>query len=160
MPYAIRRRFTEGQRAVLTVIANEVRAKGACTLSMVQIARTAGVCDSWARETIRLARLELLEVTARPQKGRPNLTNIIRIISRDWLAWIKTGGRVQKNPAPIGKTAEKRETPRNSGVSAEKRLAEKRRDGEGEARSQGRSVLSGRDAALAKAMTKTASGSG
>jgi hypothetical protein len=48
------------------------------------------------RQTSRLGHVEIAE---RPQRGAKNLPNLVKITSRDWLAWVKRGAqwdRVQK----------------------------------------------------------------
>jgi hypothetical protein len=56
------------------------------------IAARAGVSRTLAKNALRqAARLGLLSIDERRRPGRPNLTNVVRIIARDWLAWIKRG---------------------------------------------------------------------
>jgi len=89
MPTALAAHFTEGERAALAIVAAEVAAKGACALSVPEIAARAGIGQTLARRAVRTAqRLGLLEVTERRRPRRQSLTNIVRIISREWLAWI------------------------------------------------------------------------
>lgn len=101
LPNSIRHWFTEGERAVLTVIAAEVKRKGSCELSVLTIARLAGVGVRLVQYTIATARggtdrklrgasmrPNLINVEYRPIEGRRNRTNVITIISREWLAWL------------------------------------------------------------------------
>lgn len=92
LPDNLRPHFTEGERAALCVIAGEIKRHGICDLPIDKIAAIAGVCRSTAQNAIREARrLGLLKVTERPQRGRKNLPNIVEVVSREWLAWIKRG---------------------------------------------------------------------
>jgi hypothetical protein len=100
LPPSLACRFTVGELAALAVVASEVRATGACALSLCAIAARAGVCVTLARTAIRLAAGDgLAVIVERRQRCGPNQTNIVRIISREWLAWIWRGGGCRKaNP--------------------------------------------------------------
>jgi hypothetical protein len=53
-----------------------------------------GVITIPARDAIRLAAGDgLLVITERRRRGCPNLPNVVRIISREWCAWIAKWGR-------------------------------------------------------------------
>ena len=94
MPPALACHFTTGQLAVLRIVADEVREKGSCTLPIAVIAVRAGVCVTLARDAIRAAALDgLVVIEERRQHRAPNLPNLVRVISREWLNWIKRGGR-------------------------------------------------------------------
>jgi hypothetical protein len=92
MPPDIRSAYSECERAVLTIIAREVKRQSICDLSVGQIAAEAGVCvrtvQNAVAEGVRQGHVCREE---RPQRGRKNLTNILRIESVEWLAWIKRG---------------------------------------------------------------------
>ena len=94
MPPPIRARYTEGEAATLSVIAQEVRHHGACDLSVDAIAARAGVCRTVVQNTLRQAKMIDIHVEHRPQKGRKHLTNVITVISREWLTWIKRRTRI------------------------------------------------------------------
>lgn len=127
IPFALAQRFTEGERAALAIVAAEVKAKGACELPLEAIAARAGVCVTLARNAIRLAAgCGLAVVVERRRPGRASLTNIVRIISREWLTWIRQSGGGCKRANP---TEDIGLNPRKSGVST-KGLSEKRRGGE------------------------------
>lgn len=98
LPPRLAGKFTTGAMAVLKVIADATRGNGAqCIKSVAEIAARAGVCHRLAQYVIRLAEREgLLTVELRPQRGLPNLVNIVRIICADWLTWLK-GRRGCKN---------------------------------------------------------------
>ncbi len=92
MPDTIRHHYTEGERAVLTVIAGEVKHHGLCDLAVDRIAAIAGLSRTTVQNAIREARaLGHLSVESRPRKGQKNLTNLVRIVSPEWLAWLKRG---------------------------------------------------------------------
>jgi hypothetical protein len=92
LPPALAKVFTVGQAAVLAVIAFEVLHQGACRKSYAELADEAGCSRRWVKATIRQARTAgLLEIEHRPYPGRwKDDTNVVRIVSVDWLAWIKT----------------------------------------------------------------------
>jgi hypothetical protein len=86
LPSLLARRFTTGQQAVLKIVADEVRRKGFCALYLSEIAARAGVCLTHARNAIReAAYMGLITIQERKQHKRPNLSNIVRIISAEWL---------------------------------------------------------------------------
>lgn len=92
LPDSLRHHYTEGQRAVLTIIVGEVREKGHCELPIDKIAALAGVCRTTVQTTLHEARrLGHIIVRERPQPGRKSLTNVVEVASREWLAWIRRG---------------------------------------------------------------------
>jgi hypothetical protein len=94
LPDPLRQSYTEGQRAVLCVIAGEVKKAGRCDLPIDKIGALAGVGRTTVQTTLHEARrLGHIRVQERPQRGRKSLTNVIEILSREWLAWIKRGPR-------------------------------------------------------------------
>jgi hypothetical protein len=101
MPPALRALFTEGQRAVLAIVCGEVKHHGTCELPYDKIAALAGVCRTTVQTTMHEARrLGLANVAERSLPGRKNLTNVIRIMSREWLAWLKRGPTAHRPPTP------------------------------------------------------------
>ena len=100
LPPALAARFTTGQLAVLKIVGEEVARGGACELCLDAIAARAGVCRRLAQIAIRLAEGDgLLMVKARPYRGRKSDTNVIRILSREWMAWLAKR-RTALNPTP------------------------------------------------------------
>src|SRR5215207_6282061 len=92
MPPALACRFTVGELAVLRIVGDEVRQHGCCNRCVDEIAARAGVCRSLVKNAIRTAaRLGLLTVEEGRREGRRNLSNVIRIVSREWLAWLARG---------------------------------------------------------------------
>ena len=92
LPPALAVGFTVGQLAALRIIADEVRARGSCALTLGEIAARAGVCVTLARNAIRLAAGDgLLVIVERRRHGAPSLPNVVKVISREWRAWIERG---------------------------------------------------------------------
>jgi hypothetical protein len=85
--------FTQGEHAVITVVAGEIQRAGACTWCLDRIAAVAGVCKTLAREAIRKARnVGLLFSIERRRRGQKSLTNIVRVLRRSWGAWLQRVG--------------------------------------------------------------------
>jgi len=82
-------RFTTGELAVLKIVADSFVAERQCTLSIPEIAARAGVGQTKARLALRIAQnLDLVSITERRVQYRPNRTNVVRIVSPSWLAWL------------------------------------------------------------------------
>ena len=109
MPPNLRHDYTEGQRAVLSIVAGEVKHHGVCDLPIDKIAALAGVCRTTVQTTLHEARrLFHIRITERPQPGRKSLTNVVEIASREWLMWIKRGPTAHR---PIGSNSVKMASP-------------------------------------------------
>jgi hypothetical protein len=122
MPPNLRHHYTEGQRAVLCIIAGEVKHHGLCDLPIDKIAALAGVCRTTVQTTLHEARrLFHIKITERPQPGKKNLPNVVQIVSAEWLAWIKRGPTAHR-PSRIGSNPAKMVSPTKS---KEKRPSEK-----------------------------------
>jgi hypothetical protein len=94
VPAKIAASFTPGETAVLSVIARQCQRAGACVLPIDAIAALAGVGRTTTQNAMRQARkLGLILVKERRIPGRKSLTNVVRVISRDWSGWLKLGGR-------------------------------------------------------------------
>jgi len=98
LPPALAARFTLAEIAVLAVIAAEVFRHGACTLVIGHIAALAGVSETTVRNALRAARgLGLLTIEERRLTAWRNAPNVVRLVSREWLAWLRLrapkGGR-------------------------------------------------------------------
>jgi hypothetical protein len=92
MPDSLRHYYTEGQRAVLCIVAGEIKRTGVCDLPIDKIAALAGVCRTTVQTAMHEARrLKHIKITERPVHGRKNLPNLVEVISREWLTWIKRG---------------------------------------------------------------------
>ena len=96
MPPALACLFTTGELAALRIVADEARDRKQCRLTLGEIAARAGVGISTARNALRYAAREgLVTIEERRRDKRPNLSNVVRIVSREWTAWIERG-RKQK----------------------------------------------------------------
>src|SRR3954463_11262186 len=90
VPPALAARFTLAETAVLAVIAAEVLRHSACTLVIGHIAALAGVSETTVRNALRAARgLGLLTIEERRLTAWRNAPNVVRIISREWLGWLR-----------------------------------------------------------------------
>jgi hypothetical protein len=86
-------KFTQGEHAVLTVVAGEIQRAGACTWYLDRIAAVAGVCRTLVQNALRKARTYgLLFVEERRRRGQKSLTNIVRVLKKTWGAWLKRIG--------------------------------------------------------------------
>ena len=98
--------FMLAKVAVLRIVVDEHWDRGGCDRSVDEIAARAGVCRRTVQNALRHAeRLGLVSITERRVAGRRNLPNIVRVISREWLAWIehhraKTGARHGRASVP------------------------------------------------------------
>jgi hypothetical protein len=85
--------FTQGEHAVITVVAGEIARAGACTWCLARIAAIAGVCETLVRGAMRKARNRgLLFSIERRRRGQKSLTNIVRALRRSWGAWLQRIG--------------------------------------------------------------------
>jgi hypothetical protein len=98
MPPALASRFTWGEQAVHRVIGNEVKKHGVCALPIDAIAAMAGVHRTTVQNALREGQgkgevpgVPIISVQERRRKGQRSLTNIIRIISPEWLTWLRKG---------------------------------------------------------------------
>src|SRR3954453_2365161 len=90
LPPALAARFTLAETAVLAVIAAEVLRHSACTLTIGHLAALAGVSETTVRNALRAARgLGLLTIEERRVSAWRNAPNVVRIVSREWLAWLR-----------------------------------------------------------------------
>lgn len=96
LPPSLAAGFTVGQLAALHVVVHAVAAHGRCEMTIAEIAARAGIGETTARSALRLAAGDgLLTIEERRQNRRPNLSNVVRIVSREWLSWIARGGRLK-----------------------------------------------------------------
>jgi hypothetical protein len=97
MPPKMSLEYTEGERAVMCIIAGEIKHHGLCDLSIDEIAARAGVCRTTAQNAMHEARrLRHITVLERPRPGMKSLTNVVRICSKEWLTWVKRGPSAAK----------------------------------------------------------------
>jgi hypothetical protein len=82
--------FTLAQQAVLTLIAREVQRVGLCDRTVGELAGRAGVSETTVRNAIRGAvALGFLDVEERRLSYDRSLPNLVRIVSREWQAWLR-----------------------------------------------------------------------
>jgi hypothetical protein len=96
MPVPMAARFTVGELAVLDIVGDEVRLRGFCDRSIGELGSRAGVHRTTVQNALRQAKAAgLISVEYRePERGRRrSLTNIIRIVSKEWLTWLSRRGR-------------------------------------------------------------------
>jgi hypothetical protein len=92
MPPAIAAKFSTGELAVLKVVGDAVRHRGRCDMCMDEIAGRAGVCRRLAQMAIREAEgIGLLAIQERRLSATRNDTNVVTIISAEWLDWLRIG---------------------------------------------------------------------
>ncbi|MCJ2124091.1 helix-turn-helix domain-containing protein [Methylobacterium sp. J-077] len=90
LPPGLAARFTLAEQAVLALVAAEVVRRKDCRLSVPNLAAVTGVAETTVRNAIREARkLGLLTVEERQITGFRNDTNIVRIVSPEWTAWLR-----------------------------------------------------------------------
>jgi len=129
LPPALAARFTLAETAVLAVLAAEVLRHGACTLTVGHIAALAGVSETTVRNALRAARgLGLLTLEERRLTAWRNAPNVVRIVSREWLAWLRLrapkerawgGGYKLVNPTPTQENNKGTSALRNRAWAAE-----------------------------------------
>jgi len=128
LPPALACQFTQGEVAVLSVVARIVKQQGSCDAHIDKLAALAGVCRSTVKNALRHAkRLDILTVDERRRRGQRSDTNIVRITSREWSTWLKLkGDRGQKSnhhdyslSFSTEKAGDKRPTSTNSLISGE-----------------------------------------
>jgi len=101
LPPGIAARFTLAEQAVLALVAAEVSRRRDCRLAVGALAAIAGVSATTVRNAIREAgKLGLVTVEERKITGWRNDTNVIRIVSTEWLGWLRLA---RKNPIPAPK---------------------------------------------------------
>ena len=94
LPPALASRFTVGELAALWIVSDEVRKNGHCDRTLAEIAARAGVSRTTAQNAMRTAAaMGLITVQERRREGQKNLPNIVRVVSREWLVWVRRGGR-------------------------------------------------------------------
>jgi len=91
MPPQLACKYPPAQLAALEVIGDEVVARGYCDLSMGEIAARAGCSLRWAQMGLRAAEEDNghVRIQQRRVSAFRNETNIITIVSPEWLAWLK-----------------------------------------------------------------------
>jgi hypothetical protein len=146
LPPQIAARFTLAEQSVLAVIAAENRKRGDCRLTNKEIADVAGVSITTVKNALRAARaLNLLSVEERRLNAFRNASNVVRITSPEWRAWLRLGGggkSVPRSPTqlkiPASVQRNRLRTAEGQGV----RTGAPKRDTEGHGRALGWHSLS------------------
>src|SRR5829696_6941465 len=93
MPPTLASRFTLAEQAVLAVVAAEHRKRGDCRLTNKEIADVAGVSVTTVKNALRAARaINLISIEERRLTAFRNASNVVRIMSPEWRAWLRLGG--------------------------------------------------------------------
>ena len=122
LPPQLAARFTLAEAAVLAVVAAEAAKRGDCRLCHEHVAAVAGVSRTTVKATLRRARdLGLITIEERRAGAWRNLSNVVRIVSREWQAWMRLARR-----SPGARGGVESAPPTNTQVPAEsrKRVAE------------------------------------
>jgi hypothetical protein len=89
----------------MRIIGDECRAHGECRLPIDAIAARAGVERTTVQNALREAQgkgdkpgAPIVRVQERRRPGRPSLTNVIHIISREWRDWLHKGPQYASGP--------------------------------------------------------------
>src|SRR5215207_3974335 len=99
MPPALASRLTLAEQAVLAVVAAENRKRGDCRLTNKEVADVAGVSITTVKNALRTARvLNLVSIEERRLTAFRNASNVVRIVSAEWRAWLRLGGGVKSVP--------------------------------------------------------------
>ena len=100
LPPGLASRFTLAEQAVLSLVAAETGRRGDCRLAVGHLAAIVGVAETTVRNAIREARkLGLVTVEERRVTGFRNDTNVVRIVSAEWTAWL----RLARKAEPLSK---------------------------------------------------------
>jgi AraC-like DNA-binding protein len=100
LPQQLAAKFTTGEQAVLRIIGDAVRDHGDCRLTVPEIAARSGTSETTVRRALKEASsLGLITIEERRVPYQPNRPNVVRIVSKEWLDWIRRGGGFQKRKA-------------------------------------------------------------
>jgi hypothetical protein len=117
LPPGLAARFTLAEQAVLALVAAETARRKDCRLSIENMAAVTGVCRSTVKNAVREARwLGLLTVEERQITGFRNDTNVLRIVSAEWLAWLRLARRGDPLPNRRGQAGSS--SPQEGGVKS------------------------------------------
>lgn len=121
LPATLRHHYTEGERSVLCVVGGEVKRQGYCDLTIQEIGDRAGVGRTTVQNALHEARLlGHVTIQERPRQGRKSDSNVVRIVSREWVDWLRRAPSVTRL---IGSTLPKMVNPsKNSIILSGKRF--------------------------------------
>ncbi|MCJ2087250.1 helix-turn-helix domain-containing protein [Methylobacterium sp. E-005] len=122
LPPAIAARFTLAEQGVLALVAAEVARRKDCRLAVGHLAAIVGVAETTVRNAIREAvKLGLLTVEERRITGFRNDTNIVRIVSAEWTAWLRLARKGVANRDLLGgEVVERHPIPQGGGCKSPK----------------------------------------
>src|SRR5215207_2202471 len=128
LPPALASRFTLAEQAVLAVVVAEHRKRGDCRLTNKEIADVAGVSITTVKNALRAARaLNLLSIEERRLTAFRNASNVVRIMSPEWRAWLRLGGGGKSVPPSPTQLKISAPAQRNRTWAAEGRASERSR---------------------------------
>jgi hypothetical protein len=89
----------------MRIVGDECREHGVCALHIDAIAARAGVHRTTVQNALREAQgrnggQPIISVQERRRRGQRSLTNIIRVVSKEWRDWLRKGPR--RTFAPVG----------------------------------------------------------
>jgi hypothetical protein len=84
--------FTTCELAALAIMSQEVVKHGTCSLPVAAIAAIAGTCPSVVQDARRKAEVRGYVLV----KYRTRQTNVIRVVSDEWLAWLRKRRKKEK----------------------------------------------------------------
>jgi len=123
LPPPLAARFTWGEQAVMRIVGDECRAHGCCFLHIDAIAARAGVHRTTVQNALREAQgrgevpgSPIISVQERRRKGQRSLTNIIRIVAREWSDWLRKGPRRPATGVGSNYTAAKKSNTTDTGL--------------------------------------------
>ncbi|GJD46767.1 hypothetical protein AFCDBAGC_4651 [Methylobacterium cerastii] len=134
LPPGLAARFTLAEQAVLALVAAETVRRKDCRLAVGHLAAIAGVAETTVRNAIREARkLGMVTVEERRVTGFRNDTNVVRIASAEWTAWLRL---TRNSPFPLAaptlslqgggcKSAKRTHTPSSRPVNSDAQKPEK-----------------------------------
>lgn len=120
VPGTIAAHFTTGEIAALTVIARQCQRSRSCDWFMDRIAAVAGVSRTTVRNALRQAQaLGLISVQERRLTAWRSDSNIIRVVSAEWLAWLGLGGGRKKERTTNNQFYNQNVTQGNAGYNSD-----------------------------------------
>jgi hypothetical protein len=136
LPPPLAARFTWGEIAVMRIVGDECRAHGCCILHLDAIAARAGVHRTTVQNALREAQgrgevpsSPIISVQERRRKGKRSLTNIIRIVSKEWSDWLHKGRRWPGEGVGSKRTAAEKSNTTDTSKKKRKSDAPGRREG-------------------------------
>jgi hypothetical protein len=94
LPPAMAAKLTVSEQAYCRLLADDYAAEGLTNASHSEMAARVGCCvETIKRAQKVLRRLGWITVQIRPRRGLKHLTNVVRIVSPEWITWITNGPR-------------------------------------------------------------------